>query len=35
MLFLGTERYPEEGSYQSFIKQNGGNTNAFTVKYYL
>ncbi|KAL0491918.1 insulysin [Acrasis kona] len=30
MLFLGTEKYPQEGSYQDFIKQNGGSTNAYT-----
>lgn len=31
MLFLGTEKYPEAGSYQAFISQNGGNHNAYTA----
>lgn len=31
MLFLGTEKYPEAGSYQEFISNNGGNHNAFTA----
>lgn len=30
MLFLGTEKYPESGEYQSFISKHGGNHNAFT-----
>lgn len=30
MLFLGTEKYPEAGSYQAFIKANGGSHNAYT-----
>mmetsp|Transcript_28912 Transcript_28912/g.46802 ORF Transcript_28912/g.46802 Transcript_28912/m.46802 type:complete len:1017 (-) Transcript_28912:212-3262(-) len=30
MLFLGTEKYPEEGSYREFLSQNGGSSNAFT-----
>ena len=30
MLFLGTKSYPEEGSYMSFLSQNGGSSNAFT-----
>eukprot|EP00698_Gefionella_okellyi_P003046 TRINITY_DN12867_c0_g1_i1.p1 TRINITY_DN12867_c0_g1~~TRINITY_DN12867_c0_g1_i1.p1 ORF type:complete len:1029 (+),score=222.97 TRINITY_DN12867_c0_g1_i1:180-3089(+) len=30
MLFLGTTKYPEEGSYQAFVSQHGGITNAFT-----
>ena len=30
MCFLGSEKYPEEGSYQNFIKTHGGTTNAFT-----
>jgi hypothetical protein len=30
MLFLGTEKYPEEGSYQKFISEHGGHTNAYT-----
>ncbi|WP_414729201.1 insulinase family protein [Zhongshania aliphaticivorans] len=30
MLFLGTEKYPEAGSYQAFITAHGGSHNAFT-----
>ena len=30
MLFLGTEKYPEEGSYSQFLISNGGTWNAFT-----
>ncbi|WP_235963227.1 insulinase family protein [Marinomonas colpomeniae] len=30
MLFLGTEKYPESGDYQSFIHTNGGSHNAYT-----
>ncbi|MDX1320735.1 MAG: insulinase family protein, partial [Oceanospirillum sp.] len=30
MLFLGTEKYPEAGEYQSFISKHGGSHNAFT-----
>ena len=30
MLFLGTEKYPEVGQYNEFIKQNGGRSNAGT-----
>lgn len=30
MLFLGTDRYPNSGEYQSFIAAHGGNHNAFT-----
>ncbi|WP_417579110.1 insulinase family protein [Nitrincola sp.] len=31
MLFLGTEKYPEADSYQSYINANGGSHNAFTA----
>lgn len=31
MLFLGTEKYPEAGEYQSFIQSHGGSHNAFTA----
>ncbi|WP_166269387.1 insulinase family protein [Marinobacter caseinilyticus] len=31
MLFLGTEKYPEAGEYQQFIKNHGGSHNAFTA----
>ncbi|MFB9887688.1 insulinase family protein [Balneatrix alpica] len=31
MLFLGTDRYPQAGEYQSFISRNGGNHNAYTA----
>ncbi|TVO37812.1 insulinase family protein [Vibrio algivorus] len=30
MLFLGTEKYPAIGEFQSFISQNGGKNNAWT-----
>ncbi len=30
MLFLGTDRYPEAGEYQSYIKDHGGGHNAYT-----
>lgn len=30
MLFLGTEKYPTIGEFQSFISQNGGKNNAWT-----
>jgi insulysin len=30
MLFLGTEKYPEEGAYRKFITENGGRSNAGT-----
>ena len=31
MLFLGTEKYPTAGEYQSYIQSNGGYHNAFTA----
>lgn len=31
MLFLGSEKYPEADSYQSYISANGGSHNAFTA----
>ena len=30
MLFMGTKKYPEESFYQTFIKKNGGHSNAYT-----
>lgn len=30
MLFLGTEKYPDAGEYQSFISSHGGTHNAYT-----
>ena len=30
MLFLGTDKYPDAGDYQRFIKENGGTHNAYT-----
>ena len=30
MLFLGTEKYPEEGEYAQFLSSNGGYDNAYT-----
>ena len=31
MLFLGTDKYPDEGSYQQFLSEHGGSSNAFTA----
>ena len=31
MLFLGTEKYPDEGGYADFISKNGGSRNAYTA----
>lgn len=31
MLFLGTEKYPEEQDYQRYLDEHGGNRNAFTM----
>lgn len=30
MLFLGTEKYPDENSYSAFLTSHGGSSNAFT-----
>ena len=30
MLFLGTKKYPEAGSYQAYINKHGGSHNAYT-----
>jgi insulysin len=30
MLFMGTEKYPEENYYDSFLKKNAGSANAYT-----
>lgn len=39
MLFLGTEKYPDENGYSSFLAKNGGSSNAATypdvTKYYF
>lgn len=39
MLFLGTEKYPDENGYSSFLSKNGGTSNAATypdvTKYYF
>ncbi|WP_194756175.1 pitrilysin [Aliidiomarina indica] len=32
MLFLGTEKYPEPGSYDEFMSQNGGMNNAYAAQ---
>jgi len=32
MLFLGTEKYPDEGSYQKFISMHDGFSNAYTTE---
>ena len=32
MLFLGTEKYPDENSYSAFLNENGGYSNAYTSK---
>jgi insulysin len=31
MLFLGTEKYPDENSYSTFLSEHGGMSNAFTA----
>ena len=31
MMFLGTEKYPEEGEYESYVTRNGGRLNAYTA----
>ena len=31
MLFLGTEEYPEENSFEEFLTANGGSSNAYTA----
>lgn len=31
MLFIGTEKYPEPDAYHSYIRANGGRTNAYTA----
>ena len=31
MLFLGTEKYPDEGGYKKKIKEHGGMCNAYTT----
>jgi insulysin len=31
MLFLGTEKYPDEGEYTEYLTQNGGYSNAYTA----
>jgi insulysin len=30
MLFLGTDKFPSENEYGSFVQNNGGHTNAYT-----
>ena len=30
MLFLGTEKYPDEKSYKEYLTSNGGSANAYT-----
>ena len=31
MLFLGTEKYPDEKSYSDYLTANGGSSNAYTM----
>jgi insulysin len=31
MLFLGTKKYPQEDSFESFLSSNGGSSNAYTA----
>ena len=31
LLFLGTEKYPDENAYSQFLSMHGGNSNAFTA----
>ncbi|KAJ3307657.1 hypothetical protein HDV04_002773, partial [Boothiomyces sp. JEL0838] len=30
LLFMGTEKYPEESEYRKFLAEHGGHSNAFT-----
>lgn len=32
MLFLGTEKYPDEGEYNAYLAKNGGFSNAYTAE---
>ena len=32
MLFMGTEKYPDESSYRNFIIENGGSANGYTSR---
>lgn len=32
MLFMGTEKFPDEAEYDEYISKNSGSTNAFTDK---
>eukprot|EP00931_Biecheleriopsis_adriatica_P124663 TRINITY_DN9981_c1_g1_i1.p1 TRINITY_DN9981_c1_g1~~TRINITY_DN9981_c1_g1_i1.p1 ORF type:complete len:1036 (+),score=223.57 TRINITY_DN9981_c1_g1_i1:81-3188(+) len=32
MLFLGTEKYPDEGEYNEYLAKNGGSSNAYTAE---
>eukprot|EP00915_Cephaloidophora_sp_WS-2016_P009514 GHVH01013600.1.p1 GENE.GHVH01013600.1~~GHVH01013600.1.p1 ORF type:complete len:212 (+),score=23.82 GHVH01013600.1:93-638(+) len=34
LLFLGTEKYPDEAAYNEFINENGGDHNAYTYEEY-
>eukprot|EP00920_Eleutheroschizon_duboscqi_P034499 GHVT01082748.1.p1 GENE.GHVT01082748.1~~GHVT01082748.1.p1 ORF type:complete len:919 (+),score=103.84 GHVT01082748.1:336-2759(+) len=34
MLFLGTEKYPDETEYNQYVKSHGGSQNAYTDQYY-
>ncbi len=34
MIFMGTEKYPDEADFSSFVKSYGGKTNAFTEDQY-
>ena len=31
MLFLGTEKYPDENVYSKFLSEHGGSSNAYTT----
>lgn len=31
VLFLGTEKYPEEGEFENFLTQHGGSSNAVSI----
>ena len=31
MLFLGSEKYPDEGAYRDYIQSNSGSCNAYTA----
>ena len=31
MLFMGSEKYPDENAFDKYVSEHGGSTNAFTL----